>query len=76
MFDLLRQIEERNFGPLDTLDQGDDIPDSDLLNGFLEGFNQEDESPVVNHQKIYQFIICICVIILSFTTYHMLMIIK
>lgn len=75
MFDLLRQIEERNFGPIETLDQGDDIPDSDLLNGFLEGFNEEDQ-PIENHRKIHHFIICIIMIILSFTIYHMLMIIQ
>ena len=41
--DLLAQIDERNFGTRENLDHGDDVSDSELLNGFINAF--EDEEP-------------------------------
>ena len=60
---LLREIEERNFGPIENLDQGEDIPDSDLLNGFLEGYN-EPEKPIHFRQNQLK---SICIVFLVAT---------
>ena len=57
---LLREIEERNFGPIENLDQGEDISDSDLLNGFLDDYN-EPEKPVKTQLK------SICIVFLVAT---------
>ena len=50
IFELLRQIEERHFGPIELLDQGEDVPDSDLLNGFLDAYNEESETGTIYHR--------------------------
>jgi hypothetical protein len=60
VFSLLRRIEEKHFGSdLECLDIGDDVPDSDLLNGFMEGFNETDsesEFEFNQNSKTYNFV--------------------
>ena len=46
LLSLLKEIEERNFGPIEDLDQGEDVPDSDLLNGFMDAYNEEPDYQV------------------------------
>ena len=68
---LLRDIEERNFGPIEHLDQGEDVPDSDLLNGFLDGFNEEDTIVNTTHQKQFRFILFVTFLIATgIVLYH------
>ena len=68
---LLKDIEERNFGPIEDLDQGEDVPDSDLLNGFLEGFNEEDSSVPRSHPKQFRFILLVTFLIATgIVLYH------
>ena len=62
---LLKDIEERNFGPIELLDQGEDVPDSDLLNGFMEGFNSEEEDLATAQPKQSRFILMVTIVIVT-----------
>lgn len=44
--DMLRQIDSKHFGggPAENLDQGEDVPDQDLLNGFMDGYNNDEDA--------------------------------
>ncbi len=42
ILELLKQIEEKHFGPIEDLDQGEDVSDADLLNGFMNAYHAED----------------------------------
>ena len=55
--DLLSQIDEKNFGKSEDLDEGEDISDSELLNGFMDGYNKEDEEDegIIKKSKISFF---------------------
>ena len=69
LLSLLKDIEERNFGPIEHLDQGEDVPDSDLLNGFMEGFNAEDDPPTPNQSR-FILMITFLIVIIGILLYH------
>ena len=68
LLSLLKDIEERNFGPIEHLDQGEDVPDSDLLNGFMEGFNAEDEPPRPNQSRF--ILVTFLIVTIGILFYH------
>ena len=68
LLSLLKDIEERNFGPIEHLDQGEDVPDSDLLNGFMEGFNAEDEPPSPNQSRF--ILVTFLIVTIGILFYH------
>ena len=68
LLSLLKDIEERNFGPIEHLDQGADVPDSDLLNGFMEGFNAEDEPPSPNQSRF--ILVTFLIVTIGILFYH------
>ena len=69
LLSLLKDIEERNFGPIEHLDQGEDVPDSDLLNGFMEGFNAEDE-PRCPNQSRFILMVTFLIVTIGILFYH------
>ena len=68
LLSLLKDIEERNFGPIEQLDQGEDVPDSDLLNGFMEGFTAEDEPPSPNQSRF--ILVTFLIVTIGILLYH------